>query len=126
MQRCAGALRPWSSSAVVLLPAASVVVTLACTVLSASVARSLPGTSMLNVPPARKGLAVRPGVRRRQGIVVLIAHRPSSLATVDHLLVMADGEPKAFGPRDEVLRQTVRSVGPVVTPVPQASGAGGR
>ena len=66
------------------------------------------------------------GVRRRRGIVVLIAHRPSSLAAVDHVLVMADGEPKAFGPRDEVLRQTVRSVGPVVTPVPQASGAVGR
>jgi ABC-type protease/lipase transport system fused ATPase/permease subunit len=56
------------------------------------------------------------GLRERGGIVVVIAHRPSALAAVDHVLVLADGQPKAFGPRDEVLRQTVRTVGP--TPAP--------
>ena len=49
-------------------------------------------------------------VRARGGIAVVIAHRPSALAMVDQVLVMANGEAKAFGPRDEVLRRAVRPV----------------
>jgi ATP-binding cassette subfamily C protein PrsD len=49
-------------------------------------------------------------VRERGGIAVLIAHRPSALAAVDHVLVMADGAAKAFGPRDQVLRPAVHAV----------------
>jgi ATP-binding cassette, subfamily C, bacterial PrsD len=49
-------------------------------------------------------------VRERGGIAVLIAHRPSALAAVDHVLVMANGTAKAFGPRDQVLRPAVHAV----------------
>ncbi len=42
-------------------------------------------------------------VKRRGGIVLLIAHRAAILNTVDLLLVMQGGAAKAFGPRDEVL-----------------------
>ena len=42
-------------------------------------------------------------VRRRGGIVVVIAHRPSALVAVDRLLVMNEGRVQDFGPRDEVL-----------------------
>ncbi len=52
-------------------------------------------------------------VRERGGVAVVMAHRPSALATVDMALAMANGELKAFGPRDEVLRKVLR-------PVPQA------
>ena len=45
------------------------------------------------------------GVRTRGGIVVVVAHRPSALAGVDRVLVMAKGRPQAFGPKDDVLRQ---------------------
>ena len=43
------------------------------------------------------------GVRARGGIVIVVAHRPSALAGVDQVLVMAEGRVQAFGPKDEVL-----------------------
>jgi PrtD family type I secretion system ABC transporter len=46
------------------------------------------------------------GVRARGGIVVVIAHRPSAIASVDLLLVMNQGRGQAFGPKDEVLART--------------------
>ena len=52
------------------------------------------------------------GVRRRGGIVVVIAHRPSAIAAVDQVLAMANGRQRAFGPKDEVLRSTLRPVAP--------------
>ena len=48
------------------------------------------------------------GVRARGGIVVVVAHRPSALAGVDLLLVMAQGRAADFGPKDEVLAKVVR------------------
>lgn len=49
-------------------------------------------------------------IRQRGGVAVVIAHRPSALAAVDQVLVMAEGQAKAFGTRDEVLRQIARPV----------------
>lgn len=49
--------------------------------------------------------------RKAGSVVVVIAHRPSALAAVDHVLVLNEGRMVAFGPRDEVLRKTtVRAV----------------
>lgn len=48
------------------------------------------------------------GVRARGGIVVVVAHRPSALAGVDHVLVMAGGRQHGFGPKDAVLSRFVR------------------
>lgn len=42
--------------------------------------------------------------RNDGGIAIIIAHRPSALAAVDKVLVLADGELKAFGPKEQVLR----------------------
>ena len=47
-------------------------------------------------------MAVR-AAKARGSTVVLITHRTSALAAVDKLLVIADGESKLFGPRDQVL-----------------------
>jgi ATP-binding cassette subfamily C protein len=52
------------------------------------------------------------GVRARGGVVVVIAHRPSALAGVDLVLVMADGKAQSFGPKDEVLNKVVRPTNP--------------
>jgi ABC-type protease/lipase transport system fused ATPase/permease subunit len=49
-------------------------------------------------------------VRERGGIVAVVAHRPSALASVDFALVMNNGEAQAFGPKDEVLRKSVRPI----------------
>jgi ATP-binding cassette subfamily C protein PrsD len=50
------------------------------------------------------------GVRARAGIAIVIAHRPSALAVIDQVLVMANGEAKAFGPKDQILRPVMRPV----------------
>jgi PrtD family type I secretion system ABC transporter len=42
-------------------------------------------------------------VRKRGGIVVCIAHRPSALAAVDLVAVIQQGKLLAFGPKDEIL-----------------------
>jgi len=50
----------------------------------------------------------------------VIAHRPSALAAVDQLLVMRGGRQQAFGPKDAVLRETLKAA----TPVAAATAAG--
>ncbi|KQQ39886.1 type I secretion protein [Methylobacterium sp. Leaf125] len=48
------------------------------------------------------------GVRRRGGVCIVIAHRPSALGAVDLILMMAEGRAQAFGPKDEVLKRVLR------------------
>jgi ATP-binding cassette subfamily C protein len=50
-------------------------------------------------------------VRKRRGIAVVIAHRPSALGAVDLVLMMESGRVKAFGPRDEVLSRMLKGPG---------------
>lgn len=57
-------------------------------------------------------------VRKRGGIVAVIAHRPSALASLNKLLVLAEGQVQAFGPKDEVLSKAVQA--------PAAATAAGR
>ncbi len=57
------------------------------------------------------------GVRGRGGICVVVAHRPSALAAVDHVLMMHEGRVQAFGPKDEVLKRVLRPA-PAPVPVP--------
>jgi ATP-binding cassette, subfamily C, bacterial PrsD len=47
------------------------------------------------------------GVRRRGGIVIVVAHRPSTLSSVDLVLAMRDGQALAFGPKDLVLAKVI-------------------
>jgi ATP-binding cassette subfamily C protein PrsD len=48
------------------------------------------------------------GVRSRGGIIIVVAHRPSALAALGHLLVMNQGRAQAFGPKDQVAAKMVR------------------
>lgn len=48
-------------------------------------------------------------VRDRGGIAIIVAHRPSALATVDQVLALAQGRVAAFGPKDDVMRKFLRS-----------------
>jgi PrtD family type I secretion system ABC transporter len=52
------------------------------------------------------------GVRERGGILIVIAHRPSALAGVDHVLVMGEGRVHSFGNKDEVLGKVLRNPAP--------------
>lgn len=56
-------------------------------------------------------------VRDRGGIAVVIAHRPSALASLDQVLVLAGGRVQAFGPKNEVLGKVLRPA-PVQVPRP--------
>jgi ABC-type protease/lipase transport system fused ATPase/permease subunit len=61
------------------------------------------------------------GVRARGGIAIVVAHRPSALAAVDQLLIMAEGRVQAVGARDEIARKLftpkpVRPVAPEALP----------
>jgi ATP-binding cassette subfamily C protein len=55
-------------------------------------------------------------VRARGGIPIIIAHRPSALAAVDHVLIMEHGAIKVFGNKDDVLKTVVRLPSPVAMP----------
>jgi ABC-type protease/lipase transport system fused ATPase/permease subunit len=52
------------------------------------------------------------GVRKRGGVLIVIAHRPSALIAVDLVLAMANGQAQAFGPKDDVLRKVLRPASP--------------
>jgi len=47
-------------------------------------------------------------VRRRGGIVIIVAHRPSALTNIDKVLVMSNGMLHSFGSREEVLANVIR------------------
>jgi ATP-binding cassette, subfamily C, bacterial PrsD len=51
--------------------------------------------------------------RARGAVVVVIAHRPSALAAVDMVLMMAEGRPQAFGPKEDVLKRVLKPVAAV-------------
>ena len=61
----------------------------------------------------------------RGAAVVVIAHRPSALAAIPKMLVLADGKMAAMGPRDEIMRKVLTrqtSQGNVERLPPQAQG----
>ena len=65
------------------------------------------------------------GVRARGGVVVIVAHRPSALSAVDHVLVMHQGRQQTFGPKEDVLARVVRSEPANPTPLKIVSPTGG-
>ena len=54
------------------------------------------------------------GVRARGGVVVVVAHRPIGIESVDLVLVMKEGRIQAFGPKEAVLGQVLQR--PVAVP----------
>ncbi|UUP18325.1 type I secretion system permease/ATPase [Nitratireductor thuwali] len=48
-------------------------------------------------------------VKRRGGVVVVIAHRPSALAAVDFLLVLEGGHQRMFGSKEAIVRGSTRT-----------------
>lgn len=50
-------------------------------------------------------------VRARGGVAIVVAHRPSALASLDQVLVMANARIVAFGPKNEILNKITRPAG---------------
>jgi ATP-binding cassette subfamily C protein len=49
-------------------------------------------------------------VKRRGGVVIVIAHRPRALSAVDYVGVVQAGKLVAFGPKDKVMGETARPI----------------
>ena len=60
------------------------------------------------------------GLKSRNATSVIVAHRPAAIVSVDKLLLLVDGEVRAFGPRDDVLQKIAPKD---VTPIKRATGA---
>jgi len=67
------------------------------------------------------------GVRARGGIVIVVAHRPSAIAGVDYILVMAKGRQQQFGPKEEILNRVIQPSTPprALKVVPEQGGGVG-
>lgn len=50
-------------------------------------------------------------VRRRGGIVIVVTHRQTAIAGVDHVAIMTEGRLQAFGPKDEILQKVLKQGG---------------
>ena len=67
------------------------------------------------------------GLKGRGTTVIIIAHRPSTIAFVDTLVVLENGQMKMIGPRDEVLKQILPQPQlQKTTNINEAAGARGR
>ena len=65
------------------------------------------------------------GLRARGAITVVVAHRPSAIAGVDYILIMAKGRQQQFGPKEEILtRVTAPNSAPRPLKVADQGGAG--
>lgn len=62
-------------------------------------------------------LAVNAAIRAHKaagGAALIMAHRPAAIQECDLLLVLEDGQRRAFGPRDQILRDMVQNAGDIV------------
>jgi PrtD family type I secretion system ABC transporter len=65
------------------------------------------------------------GLRARGAITVVVAHRPSAIAGVDYILIMAKGRQQQFGPKEEILtRVAAPASAPRALKVADQGGAG--
>jgi len=65
------------------------------------------------------------GLRARGAVTVVIAHRPSAIAGLDFILVMAKGRQQQFGPKEEVLSRVIQPASaPRSLKVAEQGGAG--
>jgi ATP-binding cassette subfamily C protein len=58
------------------------------------------------------------GLRARGAVTVVVAHRPSAIAGVDYILVMAKGRQQQFGPKEEILTRLVAPPPAAASPRP--------
>ncbi|MDU8927616.1 type I secretion system permease/ATPase [Alisedimentitalea sp. MJ-SS2] len=67
-----------------------------------------PNSNLDNTGSIALNKAIR-AMKAKGGSVIIMAHRPAAIQECELLLVLEGGARKAFGPRDEVLRETVQN-----------------
>ena len=68
-----------------------------------------PNSNLDSIGSAALNDAIR-GMKSEGKSVIIMAHRPAAIAECENLLMLENGTRKAFGPRDEVLKDKVRNV----------------
>ena len=67
------------------------------------------------------------GLKERDRAVIVMAHRPNAIAACDRLLVLEKGRQRAYGTRDEILREYTKARTRVVAKaMPQVAAQGGQ
>ena len=79
-----------------------------------------PNSNLDNDGSMALNLAIR-AMKEAGRAILIMAHRPAAIQECDLLMVMEDGTRKAFGPRDQVLRDMVKNH----TEIVRATGPGG-
>ena len=79
-----------------------------------------PNSNLDNDGSMALNLAIR-NLKDRGGSALIMAHRPAAIQECDMLLVLEDGTRRAFGPRDQILREMVKNH----TEIARAPGPGG-
>jgi ATP-binding cassette, subfamily C, bacterial len=79
-----------------------------------------PNSNLDNEGSMALNLAIK-AMKEAGRAILIMAHRPAAIQECDLLMVMEDGTRKAFGPRDQVLRDMVKNH----TEIVRSSGPGG-
>jgi ATP-binding cassette subfamily C protein len=74
-----------------------------------------PNSNLDNQGSAALNMAIRT-LKAEGKSILIMAHRPAAIQECDLLLVLADGTRKAFGPRDQVLREQVKNYTELLKP----------
>lgn len=67
-----------------------------------------PNSNLDNVGSAALNTAIRQ-MKSEGGAVMIMAHRPAAIQECDLLIMLEDGVVKAFGPKDDVMREMVKN-----------------
>ena len=67
-----------------------------------------PNSNLDNIGSEALNTAIR-NIKARGGAVMIMAHRPAAIQECDMLLVIDNGVATKFGPKDEVLKSTVKN-----------------
>jgi ABC-type protease/lipase transport system fused ATPase/permease subunit len=67
-----------------------------------------PNSNLDNVGSEALNAAIR-NIKARGGAVMIMAHRPAAIQECDVLLVIDNGMAAAFGPKDDVLKASVKN-----------------
>ena len=79
-----------------------------------------PNSNLDNDGTVALNIAIR-SLKAAGGSVIIMAHRPAAIQECDLLLVLEDGMRRAFGPRDQVLKEMVKNH----TEIVRSAGPGG-
>ena len=82
-----------------------------------------PNSNLDNDGSLALNAAIR-ALKDRGGSALIMAHRPAAIQECDTLLVLEDGSRRAFGPRDQVLREMVKNHADIARPAGVGQAAG--